>query len=98
MEFSDVTNTSVKLKWNPPEDDSPSITQYLIEKHDTKDSVDFWDKCGIVAGDVTEWTLTGLAAGHSYSFQIIAVNAKGESEPLVCKHLAHLDQILHGEL
>ena len=81
LQYSDVTDTSIKLKWNPP-DDTQSVTDYLIESCDTENSADFWDKCDIVPGYVTECTLTGLTTGHSYSFRIIAINAEGESESL----------------
>ena len=82
LQYSDVTDTSVKLKWNPP-DDTQSVTNYFIEYHDTEDRFDDWEKCGIVPGYETECTVTErLTTGHTYSFCIIAANAKGESEPL----------------
>ena len=86
LQYSEDTKT---LKWNPPEDDNQSITDYFIEYHD---SDDYWHRCGIVPGYLKEWNLTGLIPGRSYSFRIVAANAKGESEPLVCKQLVHLDQ------
>ena len=83
------------MKWNPLENDNQSVTRYFIEYHDTEGAFDYWDGDGSVPGDVTEWTQTGLTPGHSYSFRVIAANAKGESEPLVCKQLVQLDQT-HG--
>ena len=74
-------------------EDNPSVTEYFLEYHDNADSVDFWTKGETsVPGDQTEWTQTGLIEGHSYIFHVIAVNSKGESEPLTSNGSVQLGQ------
>lgn len=81
LEVTDVTKTSAKLKWKPPEDDGGCpIKEYEIEKMDTKTGK--WVRVGKVPSDKLEFDVTGLNPGSEYKFRVTAVNDEGDSEPL----------------
>jgi hypothetical protein len=40
-----------------------------------------WTSVATVGADVKNYTVTGLSAGQSYSFRVLAVNASGASQP-----------------
>lgn len=82
LQVSDVTAKGCKLKWNKPEDDGGKPVQsYVVEKLDT--STGNWVPVARVDGQETECPVTGLVPGKEYQFRVKAVNAEGESEPLV---------------
>ncbi|CAH1103156.1 unnamed protein product [Psylliodes chrysocephalus] len=85
---SDVTAEKAKVSWKKPEDDGGSpIKEYEIEKMDT--ATGKWIRVGRVPGDKLspdgkgEFEVTGLIPGSEYKFRVTAVNAEGDSEPLV---------------
>jgi predicted peptidase len=65
-------NGQVKLSWTAPADDGGSaITGYKV-----------WHGNGTpvtLGASATEYTFSGLTNGQSYTFKVIAVNAKGDS-------------------
>ena len=76
----DVTKTSCKLTWEPPETDNGSpVTGYLVERCEGKSSR--WSK--VTKEPVTERQLdiSDLLAGETYQFRVSAVNAAGTSKP-----------------
>lgn len=80
--MSDVHDKGCKLKWNKPEDDGGKPLQaYVVEKMDTQTGS--WVPVARVDPDKTECPVTGLIPGKQYQFRVKAVNAEGESEPLV---------------
>ncbi|VDO68159.1 unnamed protein product [Heligmosomoides polygyrus] len=80
LEVSDVTKDSCVLSWNPPADDGGSeITNYVVEKRDTKTNT--WVPVStFVPG--TKITVPKLVEGHEYELRVIAENAFGRSDPL----------------
>jgi len=79
---SDITSSTCKLKWEPPEDDGGKpITAYLVEKMDKETGR--WQKVCHTEPDVTQCGVRGLQEGHEYLFRVKALNDEGESEPLV---------------
>ncbi|KHJ84916.1 fibronectin type III domain protein, partial [Oesophagostomum dentatum] len=80
LEVSDVTKDSCVLSWNPPADDGGSeITNYVVEKRDTKTNT--WvPVSAFVTG--TKVTVPKLVEGHEYEFRVMAENAFGRSDPL----------------
>ena len=81
-----MTGNSVKLSWSPPSEDGGSpITSYNIEYRDARRTS--WTKAGSVDKDTTVWTQDKLLEDNEYVFRVIAVNAKGESEPLESKDI-----------
>lgn len=80
LEVSDVTAKGCKLKWAKPEDDGGKpIVGYAVEKLDT--ATGNWVPVG--RADGPEMDITGLTPGKEYQFRVKAINAEGESEPLV---------------
>lgn len=88
IEVSKVTPSGCQLIWKKPNDDGGSpITGYAIEKKDVEK--DYWSPCGKVTGKMVnvlkelEFAVTDLAEYFVYVFRVMAVNALGESEPLM---------------
>ncbi|KAJ9595175.1 hypothetical protein L9F63_013533, partial [Diploptera punctata] len=84
LEVTDVTKTSMKLKWKKPEDDGGTpIKEYEVEKYDM--ATGKWMRVGKVPGDrpFPEMDVTGLTPGQEYKFRVTAINEEGDSEPLV---------------
>lgn len=80
LKVSDVTAEGCTLKWDAPEDDGGEpITAYVVERMDT-DTGRWVPVCTTKA---PEADVTGLTEGKDYQFRVKAVNAEGESEPLV---------------
>ena len=78
IEFSDVTASSVVLRWLAPADDGGSdITNYIVEKKDT--SNDFWTP---VNANCSRTTLkaTKLNEKSEYVFRVAAENKYGMGE------------------
>lgn len=69
--------------WNKPEDDGGSpVLYYVIEK--VQGQGEGWMPCGRATVPQTEVNVIGLNQDKDYRLRVIAVNAMGESEPLVC--------------
>ncbi len=88
LEVSDVTAEKAKIAWKKPEDDGGSpIKEYEIEKMDM--ATGKWVRVGRLPADRVgpdgklEYDVTGLNPGSEYKFRVTAVNAEGDSEPLV---------------
>ncbi|KRF85408.1 twitchin isoform X27 [Drosophila virilis] len=80
LAVSDVTAESVHLKWHKPDDDGGEpIEHYVVERMDTETGR--W--VPVLTTKTPEADVTGLTEGKEYLFRVKAVNAEGESEPLV---------------
>ncbi|KAJ1363943.1 Twitchin [Parelaphostrongylus tenuis] len=80
LEVSDVTKDSCVISWNPPTDDGGSeITNYVVEKRDTKTNT--WVPVSTFATGTT-MTVPKLIEGHEYELRVMAENAFGRSDPL----------------
>lgn len=78
---SDVSKDSITLSWEPPETDGGSpLTEYVIEKRDTKRSM--WAPVTKVPASKTSCVADKLQEGSDYLFRVTAVNKKGSSKPL----------------
>ncbi|RZF42380.1 hypothetical protein LSTR_LSTR004188 [Laodelphax striatellus] len=78
--YTGVTQESVSLTWNPPEDDGGSdITGYIVEMSEA--GTDSWKP---VPGfcPKTSFTVKGLTEGKKYIFRVKAENMYGVSDPL----------------
>nr|AZI15635.1 UNC-22 [Auanema rhodensis] len=80
LEVSDVTKDSCVLTWKPPADDGGAeISNYVVEKRDTKTNT--WVPVStFVTG--TSITVPKLIEGHEYELRVSAENAFGRSDPL----------------
>ncbi len=83
--YTNIDRDTIKLQWNPPEDDGGcDITGYVIEK--TEAGSNDWISCPGYASQC-EYTARGLVEGRKYVFRIRAENAIGVSDPLTGKHV-----------
>jgi len=76
----DITKSSCKLTWEPPETDNGSpVTGYTVERCEGKSTR--WLK--VTKDPVTQRQLdiTNLLAGETYQFRVFAINAAGTSKP-----------------
>ncbi|XP_076356741.1 twitchin-like [Tachypleus tridentatus] len=82
LEVSGVHAEGCRLKWNPPKDDGGEpLDHYGVDKMDTETGR--WLPVGRTSK--LEMDVGNLTAGHEYRFRVKAVNAEGESEPLVAE-------------
>ncbi|XP_037526802.2 twitchin [Rhipicephalus sanguineus] len=80
LEYPEVTNSTVMLKWRKPEDDGGAeITGYLLEKCEI--GSDFWQPVPGYCPN-TRYTVRNLEEGKQYKFRVRAENIYGISEPL----------------
>jgi hypothetical protein len=69
-------NGEVTLSWSAPANDGgASVTQYTIYRTGNTNSV---QQVATVSGSTTSHTITGLANGQQYSYEVTATNAAGE--------------------
>jgi len=82
LEVYGVTQNACKLNWRAPEDTGGlPILKYIVEFMDK--ATGKWLPLCETPGDVTNTPAKPLEEGHEYMFRVKAVNAEGESEPLV---------------
>src|ERR1700761_6859395 len=83
LEAIDTRPDSITLQWKPPKDDGGSkIEKYVLEKKPKGSNK--WQKVpGTIGPNDTQATAKNLDDGQEYDFRVMAVNANGESEPLV---------------
>lgn len=80
LKVSDVKADGCKLKWEKPEDDGGEpVENYVVERMDTETGR--W--VPVCTTKEPECDVTGLNEGKDYMFRVKAVNAEGESDPLV---------------
>lgn len=82
LQINDVHKHGCSLKWKRPKDDGGTpIEYYQVEKLDPETGS--W----VPAGRTTDpsFDVTGLTPDQEYKFRVTAVNAEGESEPLVAE-------------
>ncbi len=80
LKVDDLTADGCQCSWNPPEDDGGTpITHYLLEKATKSGSG--WQACGRTTS--TNCHVAGLITGKEHRIRVKAVNAEGESEPLI---------------
>ena len=84
LHWKNVTETSVTLGWNVPDDDS--ITHYIILRRSV-DGDTYGDGQGAAefvevgsSGPATSYVDNSVSAGTKYVYRIVAVNAAGDSE------------------
>ena len=79
-QFSDITDTSIKLTWTPPEDDGGTpIINYNIE-YRLKDDVK-WKKANDTTVSDTSFVVKRLKTGNEYVFRVSAENKVGVGPP-----------------
>ncbi|XP_028440258.1 immunoglobulin superfamily member 22 isoform X1 [Perca flavescens] len=79
LSVSDSTNSSVSLRWTPPEQgDEPSGYILEVRPEDAKE----WTKATKIPIAVTAFNVGGLQERKKYHFRIRAVNEGGVGEPI----------------
>ena len=71
-----ASNTSAALEW---QDSDSSVFNYLVYRENPGDSS--YTMIATLPGNVTNLTDTGLTSGATYAYQVVAVNAAGDSSP-----------------
>ena len=66
LQASTTGTTSVRLSWTNPT--SGNKNGYNIYKKDLTNGNSSWTKCSYVGANTATYTVTGLTAGHKYSF------------------------------
>lgn len=80
LQISDVHKEGCHLKWKRPNDDGGTpIEYYQIDKLEPETGC--WLPCTRSVEPYAD--ITGLTPGNEYKFRVSAINAEGESEPLV---------------
>nr|XP_039265200.1 titin-like [Styela clava] len=83
LAFSDITDSSLSLIWNEPEDCGGSpVVQYIIEKCEQNVEPLKWELVTSRAVK-TEYKVEGLTQKHSYIFRVTAKSKYGLSEAIV---------------
>jgi hypothetical protein len=82
LDISDVKSDSCVLTWKAPKNDGGApISNYIIEKFDTKKGE--WQKVSSFCR-VPFYEVVGLNEGSEYKFRVSAENIYGQSQPLEC--------------
>lgn len=81
IEATEITATSVSIKWKPPKSDGGTpLTAYIIERRDATRMT--WIKVDKVKPNITTYCIQDLVTNNEYFFRVIAENAEGMSPPL----------------
>ncbi|KAK4474841.1 hypothetical protein MN116_000743 [Schistosoma mekongi] len=77
---SDLTDSSLKLTWLPPEDNGGlPVKRYYVEMKDVGNPAG-WLPLGTVSGDSTSYLVSGLQQGYAYRFRVRAANDEGSGD------------------
>jgi len=83
MRIDNVCGEGCTAAWAAPEDDGGSpVVYYMVER--AQGQGESWVPCGRVNAPETEVKVCGLTQDKDYRLRVFAVNAMGDSEPLVC--------------
>ena len=72
-------NGKVILSWTTPDDGGSPITKYEYSYSETSAYLQIWDPMPGSGASTTSYTVGSLTNGTSYTFEVRAINAKGES-------------------
>lgn len=70
-----ATNSSLNIRWDPPNENGEKITRYEVEVGKNK----FREMIGSFSTSKTDLTIGNLTRGTSYDVRVVAVNAIGKS-------------------
>ena len=82
LQVSEVTDSSVRLQWYPPQEDGTAgpITGYIVDARQL-DDLDVISQLELV--ECTFVTVQGLESGRLYQFRVYSENDAGISDPLL---------------
>ena len=74
----DVTSNSITIYWQAPTTDSVVVSYEVTWNSDGDDNIELV----IISGDRTDYTITGLNEGSTYSITVTPINDAGRGESL----------------
>ena len=74
----EVTSNSITIYWQTPTTDSVVVSYEVTWKSDGDDNIE----PVIISGDRTDYTITGLNEGSTYSITVTPINDAGRGESL----------------
>lgn len=79
LEVTEVTDSSVSLRWRPPlKDGGKPITRYVVERRDKHKSV----YLPVASTDKCDFRVIRLVSGNEYVLKVSAENEIGQGEPV----------------
>ncbi|KAI9543149.1 Myosin-binding protein C, slow-type [Dissostichus eleginoides] len=89
----DVTDTTVTVKWRPPETiGAAGLDGYLVEY--CVEGTDDWVVSNKELTEKTKFTITGLTAGSRILVRVKAINAAGASTPRTLQHHVMVKEVI----
>ncbi|XP_074481843.1 myosin-binding protein C, slow-type isoform X3 [Sebastes fasciatus] len=89
----DITDTSVTVKWRPPETiGAAGLDGYIVEY--CVEGTDEWIVSNTEMIEKTKYTITGLTPGTKISIRIKAMNAAGASNPRTIQHSVLVKEVI----
>ncbi|XP_062239227.1 myosin-binding protein C, slow-type isoform X4 [Platichthys flesus] len=89
----DVTDTSVTVKWRPPETiGAAGLDGYLVEY--CIEGTDDWVTSNTELTEKTKHTITGLTPGTKILIRVKAINAAGASTPRTLQHSVMVKEVI----
>uniref|UniRef100_A0AAQ4RQF4 Myosin-binding protein C, slow-type n=1 Tax=Gasterosteus aculeatus aculeatus TaxID=481459 RepID=A0AAQ4RQF4_GASAC len=89
----DVTDTTVTVKWRPPETiGAAGLDGYLVEY--CVEGTDDWQVSNSVLTEKTKYTITGLTTGSKILVRVKAINAAGASSPRTIQHALLVKEVI----
>ncbi|XP_043915402.1 myosin-binding protein C, fast-type [Protopterus annectens] len=93
LSVEDVTDTTVTLKWRPPEKvGAGGLDGYLIEYR--KEGTDEWIVANKDLVEKNSYTVKNLPTGEKIEFRVRAVNIAGKSPPVVLQQAVTIREIV----
>uniref|UniRef100_A0A8C2ZYX1 Myosin-binding protein C, slow-type n=1 Tax=Cyclopterus lumpus TaxID=8103 RepID=A0A8C2ZYX1_CYCLU len=89
----DVTDTTVTVKWRPPETiGAAGLDGYLVEY--CIEGTDDWIVSNDQLTEKTKYTITGLTPGSKILVRVKAINAAGASAPRTIQHSVMVKEVI----
>ncbi|XP_056878210.1 myosin-binding protein C, slow-type isoform X6 [Takifugu flavidus] len=89
----DVTDTTVTIKWRPPETiGAAGLDGYLVEY--CIEGTDDWIVSNSELTEKTKYTITGLSPGCKITVRVKAINAAGASAPRTLQHSILVKEVI----
>ncbi|XP_042566075.1 myosin-binding protein C, slow-type [Clupea harengus] len=89
----DVTDTTVTMKWRPPDTiGAAGLDGYLVEYQ--IEGSDDWITANPGLTEKTRYTVTGLPTGVKIQVRVRAINAAGASQPRTTQHAIFVKEVI----
>nr|XP_057934364.1 myosin-binding protein C, slow-type isoform X3 [Doryrhamphus excisus] len=89
----DVTDTTVTVKWRPPETiGAAGLDGYLVEY--CLEGTEDWKAANDELVEKTKYTITGLTSGSKILVRVKAINAAGASAPRTIQHSILVKEVI----